>query len=69
MQELDVQIKARNSSGEQTLALVTDNNELWFTLYGMYRGSMLQIDFDEMTLDELKQIRDMMDIIIEEVDT
>ena len=69
MQELDVKLKAKNSSGEQTLALCTEYGELWFVLYGMYNKSMLQIDFNEMTIDELKQLRDMMDIIIEEVDT
>jgi len=54
-----IEIKAKNSSGEQTLYIdkyIDDENEeiYSFTLVGNYEGQDIQIDFDELTPDEFR---------------
>jgi hypothetical protein len=70
-QWIGINIKAKNSSREQKLELVLlkeDDYETsaYFTLWGEYSGEDMQVDFDEMSKEELIEYRDMISIIIEE---
>lgn len=65
MQDIEIILKAKNSSGEQELSLTRDGDEFWFTLCGRYNGEKIQIDFDEMTKDQLLEVRTMIDLIVE----
>lgn len=64
MNDLDISLKAKNSSGEQRLHLSEQDGQYWFTLCGEYEGSPIQIDFDEMTRAELEEMREQIDIIL-----
>lgn len=64
MNDLGITLKAKNSSGEQTLHLSEEDGGYWFTLCGEYRGSPIQIDFDEMARGELEELREQIDIIL-----
>ena len=64
MNDLDICLRAKNSSGEQTLHLSEDDGQYWFTLCGQYQGRPIQIDFDEMTQSELEELRKQIDIIL-----
>lgn len=64
MNDLDISLKAKNSSGEQTLHLTEDGGEYWFTLCGEYEGANIQIDFDAMSKADLKELREQIDIIL-----
>lgn len=63
--ELDIQLKADNSSGIQTLYCYRQDGEYGFTLTGDYEGKEIQIDFDGSTKNELVELRDMIDIMLE----
>lgn len=75
--ELDIDIKASNSSGCHTLKLActsqTDylEEQFWFTLYGtnyqeLKIGEFIQFDFDGMTRDELANFRDVISMVLDE---
>lgn len=59
-------LRATGSNGRQELHLTYSNGETYFTLTGEYRGTPIQIDFDESSLLELKDLRNMIDLIIGE---
>ncbi len=63
--ELDIELKAKNSSGDQRLFLACDRGEYSFTLTGQYRGQGIQIDFDVMKRPELEELHLLMGIILE----
>ena len=67
--DLNITLKAKNSSGEQKLWLAVQdiNNgevEYFWTLTGEYEGKKIQIDFDITTRAELEEIREMVDLIL-----
>ena len=67
--DLNITLKAKNSSGEQKLWLAVQdiNNgevEYFWTLTGEYEGKKVQIDFDITTRAELEEIREMVDLIL-----
>ena len=66
MIDIDVTLKAKNSSGEQRLHLTHDNGEFWFTLCGKYNGEHIQIDFETMTTSELRGVETQINLILEE---
>lgn len=63
---IDIKLKAANSSGSQTLELMKSKNRYIFTLYGDYRGDNIQIDFDELTENQLDDIITMCTLIKEQ---
>ncbi len=65
-EELDVLLTADNSSGNQKLYLTRQDDEMWFTLAGEYKNENIQIDFNNIDRDELKELRDMIDIFLED---
>ena len=65
MVDIDVTLKAKNSSGEQSLSLTYDNGEFLFTLSGEYRGEYIQIDFEEVTKADLEDIRTQITLVLE----
>ena len=56
MEEIDFKLTAKNSSGEQTLFLVHEDDEYFFTLVGEHNGRTIQLDFDEMTRGQLEDL-------------
>jgi hypothetical protein len=66
--DIDFKLKARNSSGEQTLHLTSakGEKEFWFTLCGEYGGKPIQIDFDIMTRADLEDLSVAMQMILDE---
>lgn len=62
--DLDIKLRARNSSGDQTLYLTSDEDNFWFTLCGEHDGENIQIDFDDLTRSELEELRSQIDIIL-----
>jgi hypothetical protein len=67
----DIEIVAKNSSGEQRLklSLTSEGKEAWWTLWGKYDGRDLQIDFDEVSLETLKETRAALDLQIEKLES
>jgi len=65
MKDIMFELKAKNSSGIQTMFLATDNGEFWMTLVGDYKGEKIQIDFDEMTVTDLEDMKAAIELIIE----
>ena len=65
MKEIDIKLKAKNSSGEQTLWLITDEGEYYFCLAGEYEGKEIQIDFEEMTISDLEDMKAAIELILE----
>ena len=67
--DLGISLKANNSSGGQTLYLSSQQEDgnagFWFTLCGEYKGEKIQIDFNEMSREELKEHRHQIDIMLE----
>lgn len=63
--ELDISLVANNSSGQQKLTLTKSGNEFWFALIGHYKGSYVQIDFEELSRSELEDYKAMIDLILE----
>jgi hypothetical protein len=59
-------LRAKGSNGNQQLHLTYSDGETYFTLTGEYRGAPIQIDFDESSIVELKDLRNMIDLIIGE---
>ena len=68
MADIGLKLKARNSSGEQTLHLTSakGEKEFWFTLCGEYRDNPIQIDFDIMTREDLENLSVAMQLILDE---
>jgi hypothetical protein len=66
MNDIGFTLSARNSSGEQTLAMSEHNGEFWFTLCGTYNGKPIQIDFDTLTKSEMEDIKAGIEILIQE---
>ena len=67
MEELDVYLTADNSSGKQRFILNKEKEgSYWFTLVGEYEGKDIQIDFTDSTLEELMELKAMIEIICEE---
>ena len=64
MEEVDISLTAKNSSGEQKLYLQNDDGEYYFTLCGEYRGDKMQIDFDEVDRSKLEEMRAQIDLIL-----
>ena len=64
MNDIDIALKAKNSSGEQKLHLTEDCGEYSFTLLGDFNGDKIQIDFDCMRRSELEDMRAQIDIIL-----
>jgi hypothetical protein len=59
-------LRAKGSNGNQQLHLTYSDGEIYFTLTGDYKGSPIQIDFDETSIIELKDLRAMIDLIVGE---
>ena len=66
MTVLDLVLLANNSSGEQQLSLTADGDDYWFTLFGKYHGSLIQIDFDELSREQLEDIKAGIELILDE---
>lgn len=62
---IGIKLEAMNSSGEQFLELVRQDDEFWFCLYGEYNGKEIQIDFDDMSREKLEEIKTQIEIILE----
>jgi hypothetical protein len=62
-------LRASGSNGKQELHLTYSDGETYFTLTGEYRGAPIQIDFDESSIVELKDLRNMIDLIIGEANS
>lgn len=58
-------LKAQNSSGEQTLSATKDGDEIWFTIFGDYKGESIQIDFDSLTIKQLENIKTAIELLTE----
>ncbi len=56
MVDIDVKLKAKNRSGEQTLWLQEDDGDYYFTLVGKYNGENIQIDFDTLSREKIEEI-------------
>lgn len=65
MEDIDFKLTAKNSSGEQALTLVKNEGEFWFVLTGNYKGEPIQIDFDEMTREELEDLSVAIHLILD----
>ena len=68
MADIDFELKAKNSSGEQTLHLTSakGEKEFWFTLCGEYEGKPIQIDFDIMARTDLEDLSVAIQLILDE---
>lgn len=47
---------AENSSGNQSIDMILQNNEINFTLTGVYNGEEIQIDFNSIGKSEAKRL-------------
>ena len=65
MADIDVKLKAKNSSGEQTLWLQEDDGDYYFTLVGKYNGENIQIDFDTLSREKIEEIHLAIGLILE----
>lgn len=67
MADIDFKLTAKNSSGEQTLHLTSDETEqeFWFTLCGEYKGERIQIDFDTMSRTELENLSVALQLVLD----
>ncbi|MFH1818176.1 MAG: hypothetical protein ABIK08_00595 [Pseudomonadota bacterium] len=65
MVDIDVKLKAKNSSGEQTLWLQEDDGDYYFTLVGKYNGENIQIDFDTLSREKIEEIHLAIGLILE----
>ncbi len=67
--DLGISLEAKNSSGEQTLYLSSQEEGCevcyWFTLCGEYEGKSIQIDFNEMSREALEEHREQLNIILD----
>jgi len=57
MVDIGFTLRAKNSSGDQTLTMAEHNGEYWFTLHGVYKGNAIQIDFDVLTKAQLTDLK------------
>lgn len=64
MKSIPIELKAENSSGEQTLHLTADKGEFWLTLTGRHDKNPIQIDFDTMSHADMEDLRCAIDILI-----
>lgn len=64
MSDIEIVLKATNSSGKQMLHLTEENGHYSFTLVGNFNGSNIQIDFDTMARSDLEDMRTQIDIIL-----
>lgn len=64
--DIDIRLKARNSSGEQDLWLVKYGDEYYFTLCGVFDDQHIQIDFEEMTREKLEELKLQIELILGE---
>lgn len=55
-------LKAKNNNQEVQLYIDKDNTtgEFWFTLTGKYKGDNIQIDFDDISGEELEEFVDFL---------
>lgn len=55
-------LKAKNNNQEVQLYIDKDNTtgEFWFTLTGKYKGDNIQIDFDDISGEELEEFIDFL---------
>ena len=67
MKDIEIELKATGSNGEQTLHLTEDRGEYWFTLCGQYKGNPIQIDFDNLDKADLLDIKAAVELILEEL--
>lgn len=66
MEHIEITLNAGNDSGEQELTFTKcDDGRFWATLVGNYRGSSVQIDFDDMTRGEIEDMRAALDLLLE----
>ena len=49
-------LNAKNSSGIQRLIVDTDKKETNLTLIGEFKGEPIQIDFDPLTANEVREL-------------
>ena len=63
--DVDINLKAKNSSGKQTLWLNKHGDEYFFTLNGTYRGERMQIDFDEIDRNKLEEMKLQIELILD----
>lgn len=66
MVDIDVKLKAKNSSGEQTLWLQEDDGDYYLTLVGKYNGENIQIDFDTLSREKIEEIHLAIGLILVE---
>ena len=62
---IDINLRADNCNGKQTLYLVEDEGEHWFVLTGEYKGAKIQIDFEELSRGELEDIKTAIELILD----
>ena len=62
--DLDIKLKAKNSSGDQVLWLSKQDGWYNFTLCGDYNGERIQIDFDEMDKSKLEELKLQIELIL-----
>lgn len=67
MKDIEIELKATGSNGEQTLHLTEDGGEYWFTLCGQYKGNPIQIDFDNLDKADLLDMKAAIELILEEL--
>jgi molybdenum cofactor biosynthesis enzyme MoaA len=70
-ESIEVILQAENTNGTQELVLTSDlcnltgDQEYWFKLTGTYKEQPIQIDFNTMDRNKLKEIRAQIDLILE----
>lgn len=66
MEDVEFTLKANNFSQSLKMALTKDGEAYSFTLWGKYNDNdKFQADFDDISRDELKELRAAIDIILE----
>ena len=69
-EEMIFKLNANNSNGSHNLHMVYQDEKphgiFFFTLTGQYKGEDIQIDFDELTVDEMDELIIAMQLVREE---
>lgn len=65
MEDIGLVLRAKNSSGVQTLTVAKDGEEFYFTLNGSYKGQIFQIDFDTLSRSELEDVKIAIELMLE----
>ena len=63
---IDMTLRTDNDNQDMRLCLSHDGgDEYWFTLVGRYERRPIQVDFEELTLTELQNIKATIDLVVE----